>query len=142
MGQSILVPVDHSSPAATALEYACEHFPDASITALHVLYGPDFVVGHAQGAGEGFAADSAEAQATADSLLADVAERAADHGVSIETAMKRGRIEPSITDYAEENDVDLIVIGSHGREGITRVTLGSVAEKVVRRSPVPVLVVR
>jgi nucleotide-binding universal stress UspA family protein len=47
-----------------------------------------------------------------------------------------------IVTYADENDVDHVVLGSHGRKGLTRVLLGSVAEAVVRRSPVPVTVVR
>jgi nucleotide-binding universal stress UspA family protein len=47
-----------------------------------------------------------------------------------------------IVAYAEETDVDHIVVGSHGRSGLSRVLLGSTAEKVVRRSPVPVTVVK
>ncbi|MFW6265865.1 MAG: universal stress protein, partial [Halanaeroarchaeum sp.] len=44
--------------------------------------------------------------------------------------------------YVEETDVDHVVIGSHGRSGVGRILLGSVAERVVRRSPTPVTVVR
>jgi len=46
-----------------------------------------------------------------------------------------------IVDYAKEHDIDLIVIGTHGRGGVTRMLLGSVAEKVVRMAPCPVLTV-
>ena len=48
----------------------------------------------------------------------------------------------NIVEYVETHDVDHVVIGSHGRKGLSRVLLGSVAELVVRRSPVPVTVVR
>lgn len=47
-----------------------------------------------------------------------------------------------IVNEATDGDCDLTVLGSHGREGVARVILGGVAEKVVRRSPIPVLVVR
>ena len=53
-----------------------------------------------------------------------------------------GRPARTIVDYAEQEDVDAVVIGSHGGEAVGRVLLGSVAETVVRRSPVPVTVVR
>jgi len=46
-----------------------------------------------------------------------------------------------IADYAEDNDIDLIVIGSHGRSGVRRALLGSVTERVLRSTTVPVLVV-
>jgi nucleotide-binding universal stress UspA family protein len=48
----------------------------------------------------------------------------------------------AIVDYAEEHDVAHTVVGSHGRTGVTRVLLGSVAENVMRRAPCPVTVVR
>ena len=47
-----------------------------------------------------------------------------------------------IVQYADEHAIDLIVMGTHGREGVMRVVLGSVAESVVRRAPCPVLTVR
>jgi nucleotide-binding universal stress UspA family protein len=58
----------------------------------------------------------------------------------IETAV--GKPAKEVVSFAEENDVSEIVIGSHGREGVSRVLIGNVAEKVVRRSPVTVIVVR
>jgi nucleotide-binding universal stress UspA family protein len=49
---------------------------------------------------------------------------------------------PEILRYAAEHDIDLIVMGTHGRSGVGHLLLGSIAEKVVRRSPCPVLTVR
>ena len=56
--------------------------------------------------------------------------------------MRRGAPFLEIIRYAKENDVDLIVLGTHGRSGLAHVLLGSVAERVVRKSPCPVLTVR
>lgn len=143
MVQHVLVPVDHSDPAVEALRYALETFPDGSITALHVINPPDVLVGaHAQGTGLGLAEDFEQAEAAAETLLEEMEAVAAEAGATIETVLLRGQVERRISQFADENDPDLIVIGSHGRDGFDRVVLGSVAEKVVRRAPVPVLVVR
>jgi nucleotide-binding universal stress UspA family protein len=64
------------------------------------------------------------------------------HGRALATETAVGSPTREILSYADRNDIDQIVIGSHGRSGVTRVLLGSVAEAVVRRAPVPVTVVR
>lgn len=69
-------------------------------------------------------------------------DRAEKHGVTLTTETGSGRPERAIVAYAEDHLVDEIVIGSHGRTGGSRILLGSVAEQVVRRSPIPVTVVR
>jgi nucleotide-binding universal stress UspA family protein len=61
-------------------------------------------------------------------------------GIFIRTVVAQGSAADEIIDYAKKNDVDLIVIGSHGSSGIVRWALGSVADKVVRHSTAPVLV--
>jgi len=58
------------------------------------------------------------------------------------TAVESGDPHQIILDYTEQNDIDMIVMGTHGRTGFDRYLLGSVAEKVVRLSDVPVLTVR
>ena len=60
----------------------------------------------------------------------------------IEVVASANGVAPSILAYAEEHLIDLIVVGHHGRGGITQFLLGSVAEKVVRSAPCPVLTVR
>jgi nucleotide-binding universal stress UspA family protein len=72
--------------------------------------------------------------------LARVREKAA--GVNLETALLYGKPAEEIVRYAREKGVDLIVIGSQGKQGITRLLLGSVAENVIRTAPCKVLVVR
>jgi nucleotide-binding universal stress UspA family protein len=73
--------------------------------------------------------------------LAEV-ERLVDDRVPLESATVEGSPAREIVDDATETGVDLIVMGTHGRSGVDRILLGSVAERVVRRSPVPVLTVR
>jgi nucleotide-binding universal stress UspA family protein len=62
-------------------------------------------------------------------------------GISAQAVVLEGRAAETILDYAEKNNIELILMSTHGRSGISRWTFGSVADKVVRHSPVPVLVV-
>lgn len=75
----------------------------------------------------------------ANTALSSVRERV---GPELSTAVREGRPAREICAYARENDADLIVTGTRGRHGENRLLLGSVAERVVRTSPVPVLTVR
>ncbi|AEH36890.1 universal stress protein [Halopiger xanaduensis] len=144
MPNHVLVPIDDSSQSTEALEFACSEYPDATITALHVLDPGDFYA--ATGVEGGTMANYDQLQEhheeRAENLLEGARERAADRGVEIETDHVVGGVSRSIVDYADEHDVDHIVIGSHGRTGASRILLGSVAETVARRSPVPVTIVR
>ncbi len=63
-------------------------------------------------------------------------------GVELETAMVDGSPAKEIVNYATEESVDVIVMGTSGRSGVDRLLLGSVAERVVRSSPIPVLTIR
>ncbi|ELY93998.1 UspA domain-containing protein [Natrialba hulunbeirensis JCM 10989] len=144
MPQHVLVPVDDSDRSTDALEFACQEYPDATITALHVIDPGDFYA--ATGIEGGAMANYEEIQkhheSRADELLESAREQADTHGVEIQTDRVVGGISRSIVNYAEENDVDHITLGSHGRTGASRILLGSVAENVARRSPVPVTIVR
>jgi nucleotide-binding universal stress UspA family protein len=170
MGQHILVPVDSSERAKQGFEYALEQFPDADVTVVHVFSSgsgdigsigpesstrdsdageatPDTPGGDLSSFGSVIppdAPDPAEMsdEQNAQALLDGFAAFAADRGAEVDTKLLRGRPDRAIVNYAEEAGLDLIVLGSHGRDGVARILLGSVAEKVVRRSPIPVLVVR
>ena len=61
---------------------------------------------------------------------------------AVKTAVLEGHPSSELNTYAENNAVDLIVIGTHGRKGLDRLLIGSVADKVIREAKVPVLVVR
>lgn len=138
----VLVAFDDSTQAMTALEYALDHHTDARITALTVLnpidagYSTEAAI--PTGGGEWY---ESEKQA-AENRFEEADDLAAEYDAELETEIEVGRPSRTIVRYAEENDVDHIVMGSHGRSGVARVLLGSVAETVVRRSPVPVTVVR
>jgi nucleotide-binding universal stress UspA family protein len=142
MAERVLVPVDESDHARHALELALEEFPGASLLLLHVIDPSE--AGFSAGASvPSYAEDWYEkASDRADELLGDGEAYAASRGATVERAVEVGKPTRIIVEYAEREDVDHVVMGSHGRAGVTRVLLGSVAEAVVRRSPVPVTVTR
>ncbi|MFT4882555.1 MAG: nucleotide-binding universal stress UspA family protein, partial [Natronomonas sp.] len=136
---SILVPIDGSPPSQAALEHAFEQFSTDTIIALYVMDPVDGTTAWGPGTGDDWL-EAAEERA--ETVLAGAEDAAADAGVDVTTESIVGRPARAIVEYAEEHDTDHIVVGSHGRDGISRVLLGSVAETVVRRSPVPVTVIR
>lgn len=75
-------------------------------------------------------------------IVEAVADAGTKVGVAVETRIVTGTAVEQIVRLAKELPADLIIIGTHGRTGISHVFLGSVAEKVVRRAPCPVLTVR
>lgn len=136
----VLVPIDDSDHARKALEHAITTQPDASFTVLHV-------VNPSMGMYRGDTAYNFERfveleEEKAEELFASARELADEHDASITTETVTGTPARSIVEFASENDVDAIYLGSHGREGVSRILLGSVAEQVVRRATVPVTVVR
>ncbi|MDG5821573.1 universal stress protein [Natronococcus sp. A-GB7] len=139
MGNPILVPHDGSEQADAALRFALETFPDASIVVLHVVEPfPD----HTDAGVENGGRWRDRADEFANAVFDDVRAVAGEVDRSVDTEWRYGRPRHVIVRYAEEHDVDHVVIGSHGRDGLDRILLGSVAETVVRRAPVPVTVVR
>lgn len=136
----ILVPMDSSPMAKRALDHALSMHPDAHCTVLHVIdYIEESYSARALLGGEKL---RERAQERAEKLFAEAEAIADEHGVEIDTSTAVGDPAREIVDYAAEQDVDLIVIGSHGRPPMSRILLGSVAETVTRRAPVPVTVVR
>ena len=140
----VLVPYDESDGSKRALEHALAQYPDATVTLLHVVDLVD--AGYASpvdGTVPGFWEEWFESEKAASERLLDTGrERATEAGVDVQTETVVGRPTRAINEYVAEHDVDHVVMGSHGRSGVTRVLLGSVAEGVVRRAPVPVTVVR
>lgn len=144
MGRRILVPVDDSDRSHEALSYAVNEYPDADITALHVIDPHNYY--SASGIEGGVTTSAAQLQENlenhADTLLTSMQDEAREDGVDIEVDRVTGSVANAIVSYAAEQDVDHIIMGSHGRSGTSRVLLGSVAETVTRRSPVVVTIVR
>lgn len=136
----ILVPTDFGEPASRALESAiavAEKF-DARLTLLHASWlPPSMVTPYAEGIYWPTGDVTKAAQKELDATLAKARERYS----KAEGVVLGGEPWQVILDTARERACDLIVMGTHGRHGLSRVFLGSVAEKVVRLSPVPVLTI-
>lgn len=144
MASHVLIPIDDSDRSTAALEFALEEYPPARFTALHVIDPSEIyaATGLETGTLSNYERIRDEHETQAENLLETARRRAVDAGVELETEYVIGDISDTIVDHAEERDVDHVVIGSHGRTGASRILLGSVAETVARRSPVPVTIVR
>ncbi len=139
MYSDILVPTDGSEGALRAAEEAIGLAREYDAT-IHVLYAVnESAIPPDVGAGQVLESlEAAGAQA-----VEEIEDRAREGGIEhVETSVVMGSPHRSILDYAAENDVDLIVMGTHGRTGLDRYLLGSVTERVVRSADVPVLTVR
>lgn len=137
MYDHILIPTDGSAGTDEAIRQGLELARTFDAT-VHALYVVDQTYPAAQW---DFTTEREEDLATR--AVDAVAEQADGMDVRIEKVVRRGVPHEEIIAYAEGNDVDLIVMGTHGRTGIDRfVNAGSVAERVVRHSPVPVLTAR
>ncbi|WP_049900217.1 universal stress protein [Halococcus agarilyticus] len=145
----VLVPIDGSPRSERALDHALG-MADATITVLTVIDPLDvdpLAPGFQSPAGvpgmPGYSEEWYEgAKESAEELHAEARERAAEHDRSLTTEIVFGRPARRIVAYADDNDVDHVVIGNHSREEFPHVLLGNTAESVVRRSPVNVTVVR
>jgi len=141
MYKKILVPLDGSELAEEALDHAerlAETF-DAELILLQVvpfmpIYGaPELVVP--------FVVDEKQQEA-AEKYLIHLAEELKKSSLRVATKVKVGmQVAAEIIDFAKESGVDLIVMCTHGRSGITRWVLGSVAHKVLTRAETPILLV-
>lgn len=135
----VLVAMGGSEMAERALEFAIEAYPDAEITVLTVVGAPSWFMGEATGLS--LAEDLPEAaEERAKPVLERAREIAADHDRGIDTAVALGSPSKVIAERAE--GFDAVVVGSHARNLSSRLLLGDTAETVVRRSSVPVTVVR
>ena len=144
MFNRILVPTDFSAPSDAALEYAravAMRF-GASLQLLHVVEDPY----RAAYPSEVYVP---EVEGLRDDLLADGVARLRDclqssdiRALGATTAAVIGTPSGSIVEYAKTHHIDLIVMGTHGRGGVSHLLMGSVAERVVRTAPCPVLTVR
>lgn len=142
MTTTILVAFDESPQATAALRHALSTYDDATI---HVLYVNDpREWGGAGGIDGAFYAEDAfeRSRETAENVIEDAEEIAREYDAEITTVTEVGTVSETIVTYAEEHDVDHIVLGSHGRRGIARFLLGSIAERVARRSPRSVTIIR
>ncbi|AUV81776.1 universal stress protein [Salinigranum rubrum] len=139
MYDAILVPTDGSDAGDRAVEHAIE-LATAFDATVHALYVIDAALYSSLEAGVDAVITALESEGQA--AVDDVADRCAGAGIDVQTAVVVGTVHRSIRSYVDENDIDLVVMGTHGRQGIERFLLGSVTERTVRTSQVPVLTVR
>jgi nucleotide-binding universal stress UspA family protein len=137
MPDRILLPYDGSPSADEALDQARDLFPAASVVVLTVV-DPSEASYTDDGTGfpDGWQDDALDS-------AAETLDEAREHvDAEVETHSEIGNPSQTIIEFVEEREIDHVVMGSNGRTGVARLLLGSVAETVVRRSPVPVTVIR
>lgn len=138
MYDRILVPTDGSETVDqvidAALDIAVHH--DATV---HLLYVADTNRPSHTSAEAGLD-DVLEDEG--DQIVDEAAERVRQRGLDVVPAVQQGNPAPTIVEYADESGIDLVVMPTHGRTGVTRLVLGSITERVVRASEVPVLAIR
>jgi len=147
--RNILVPTDGSDLALEALSEALT-LAELGGARIHVLYVVDDAKVAELASGTGIDDVSIDGdvdsvferfEAIGEHALDDLREVAADRGLTLTTAIRKGLPEEEILAYVDENEIDLLVMGTHGRRGIQRYILGSTTEDVLRRASVPVLAV-
>jgi nucleotide-binding universal stress UspA family protein len=137
--KKILLPVDFSDCSQKALHYAISFARQfqAQLLLLHVLesvYPPPELLVVDSSALDSRVREEAQRQ------LAAWAKEVP--GIPLRTVIRSGNPHLEIVAAAQENNTDLIILGTHGRSGMAHLFLGSTAERVVRRAPCPVMVVR
>lgn len=137
---ALLIAYDGSAPSENAVEHAIAKHADTEMILLHVVEVP----GGATSASFGLLKEEIKDARgePEDRISAEIRDRLTEAGVDFQIEIAFGQPTREIVTFAEENDIEHILIGNHGRSGVSRALLGSVAEKVVRRAPMPVTVVR
>ncbi|MDQ7040658.1 MAG: universal stress protein [Rhodothermus sp.] len=144
MWRNMLVPTDFSGAARQALQLAVRLAPQEGMVHLfHVItptesdpYSPVRL------RPEGRVRERTPEEVTEELLHQLIEDVAAEHGAVARAWRRTSDVVGAILDYADTVEAELIILGTHGRRGLQRFLLGSVAEAVVRRAPVPVLTVR
>jgi len=138
MYDNILLPTDGSESMAPVIDHAIElaTVHGASVHALYVANTASLSDLPMESSWENVS-DALRKQGKA--AVEAVEQRAGE--VPVESAVLDGSPSGEIIEYSEENDIDVIVMGTHGRSGVDRLLLGSVAERVLRSASVPVLTV-
>jgi len=136
----ILLPTDGSAGIERAITHAEElaRVHDATIHALYVIDATSFTGLPMETSWDGV---RNVLESEGETALEEV-RRLVDDDIAVETDTVEGTPSSEIVAYASRHPVDLVVMGTHGRGGIDRLLLGSVAERVVRKAPVPVTTVR
>ncbi|MDD4998465.1 MAG: universal stress protein [Syntrophales bacterium] len=147
MYKKILVPLDGSELAECALPHVINLVQDGSVGEVTVLnvYKVDLSPVGAKGYAQGINVNQIKKSmfTASANYLTDVESRLGSKGIKVKTVSLEGaRPAVTISDYAKENGIDMIVIATHGYTGLKKLMLGSVALGVLQESHVPVLLIR
>ena len=141
--KKVLVPIDFSDYSKSALKYAVNFAKsfNAEIILIYVvepvIYPPDFSMGQIA-----MPSINTEWDDRAKEELQKLAKSEIVGTENVKTIIKTGKPFVEIIETAKEENVDLIIIATHGRSGVEHILFGSTAEKVVRKAPCPVLTLR
>lgn len=150
MYQKIMVPLDGSElaecvfPHLEAITTGCKIAEVVFVRVLNPVQLPasvptDGILGFSE---EKLEQLEAQRQQAAEAYLKKIVESARLEGVALSYEVLKGSVANTLAHWAENNEVDLVVIASHGRSGISRWVMGSVADRVLRAACVPVLMIR
>jgi len=150
MYKKMMVPLDGSELAECVLSHAEAflkgfHFSDVSLVRV---VEPVSIISHhdihtsSKDLAEQMAMEEEGRKSKAERYLEEVKNRIRHEGTELRTEVLLGRVAESLIDYAEQNHIDLILIATHGRSGVTRWVRGSVADRILHAANVPVLMVR
>lgn len=141
MYETILFPTDGSDTAADAADHAInlakQH--DAS---LHVLYVVDHQRVSQMAPKLGTDHIKEQLQSEGEKITNEVADAASSAGLDTTTSLREGAPGETITNYAEEVGADAVVMGTNGRTGMDRLLMGSIAERVIQSTELPVMTVK
>ena len=141
--KKVLVPIDFSDYSKSALKYAVNFVKqfNAELILIYVvepvIYPPDFSMGQIA-----IPSVDLEMDKRAVEELTKLAQKEIPHEVKVYSVVKTGKPFIEIIETAAEENVDLIIIATHGHTGVEHILFGSTAEKVVRKAPCPVLTLR
>ncbi|WP_136589829.1 universal stress protein [Salinigranum halophilum] len=144
MPTHVLVPFDGSPLSEEAVRYACTEFGDRTVTVLYVIdKGTDETAAIGWGDHPGEWEEWLEDRRDHARELFSTAQAVADeYDVTLQTGVAVGPVARMTVEAAEAYGADLVVVGTHGRPLLEEFLLGSAAETLVRRSPIPVTTIR
>ena len=142
MYKKILAPLDGSGFSECSLEHVKAVATGCQVpeVVLLMVVEPIKTIAYAETSGDWVAEKEKQNQTEAENYLSKLVENLRGEGVAVQTAVVHGNPAEEILDYAKNNQVGLIVMSTHGRSGISRWAFGSVTDRVLRHSAVPVLI--
>lgn len=140
MYDDILLPTDGSEEVTEAITHGFDLATRYEAT-IHALYIVDDTRGESSLMSAGGGSTTAQLREQGQQAVEAIAARGGDTGVEVVTEVREGLPHEGILEYIDEHAIDMIVMGSHGRSGVSRFLFGSVTERILRLTDRPVLVV-